>query len=126
MPTKSNNTGSRGGRRPGAGRKPKAVAEKAANGNPGGRRLTILDIPEMEGAQMPKPDDILSTTQKDGTKLKATEIYEAVWKWLDNLNATAYISPQVIEQYAMCRARWLQCEDILRTEEDAELENAFY
>ena len=64
MPTKSNNTGGRGGRRPGAGRKPKAVAEKAANGNPGGRRLTILDIPEMEGAQMPKPDDILSTTQK--------------------------------------------------------------
>ena len=56
MPTKSNNTGGRGGKRPGAGRKPKGVAEKAANGNPGGRRLTVLDIPEIEGAEIPKPE----------------------------------------------------------------------
>ena len=112
VPTKSNNTGGRGGKRPGAGRKAKGVAEKAASGNPGGRKLTVLDIPEMDGSDMPKPDEILSATQKDGTKLKAAEIYEAVWKWLEKLNATAYVSPQVIEQYAMCRARWLQCEEM--------------
>lgn len=110
VPTKSNNTGGRGGKRPGAGRKAKSVLEKAASGNPGGRKLTVLDIPDMEGSDMPKPDEILSAPQKDGTTLKAAEIYEAVWKWLEKLNATAYISPQVIEQYAMCRARWLQCE----------------
>ena len=34
MPTKSNNTGGRGGARPGAGRKKTAVKEKAENGNP--------------------------------------------------------------------------------------------
>lgn len=101
LPTKSNNIGGQGGKRPGAGRKPKGVAEKAANGNPGGRKLTVLDIPDMEGTDMPKPDEILSATQKDGTKLKAAEIYEAVWHWLEKLNATAYVSPQVIEQYAM-------------------------
>ena len=112
MPTKSNNTGGVGGKRPGAGRKPKAVAEKAANGNPGGRKLTVLDIPDMEGVEMPKPDAILSATQKDGTTLKAAEIYEAVWKWLERLKATAYVSPQIIEQYAMCKARWLQCEQM--------------
>ena len=39
MPTKSNNIGGRGGRRPGAGRKKSAVKEKANNGNPGGRKL---------------------------------------------------------------------------------------
>ena len=115
MPTKSNNTGGRGGKRPGAGRKPKGIAEKTANGNPGGRKITVLDIPDIEGIDMPKPDDILSATQKDGTKLKAAEIYKAVWEWLDKLNATAYISPQVIEQYAMCRARWLQCEEMTNT-----------
>ena len=82
VPTKSNNTGGVGGKRPGAGRKPKGVAEKAANGNPGGRKLTVLDIPDTEGMQMPPPDEILSATQKDGTKLKAAEIYERVWKWL--------------------------------------------
>ena len=44
VPTKSNNTGGRGGARPGAGRKKSAVKEKAENGNPGGRRLTVLEV----------------------------------------------------------------------------------
>ena len=54
MPTKSNNIGGRGGRRPGAGRKKSAVKEKANNGNPGGRKLEVLDIPDVEGVEMPK------------------------------------------------------------------------
>ena len=58
MPTKSNNTGGRGGARPGAGRKKSAVKEKAENGNPGGRRLEVLDIPEVEGVDMPKEEGI--------------------------------------------------------------------
>lgn len=62
--------------------------------------------------EMPKPDEILSAKQKDGTTLKAAEIYERVWKWLDRIKATAYVSPQQIEQYAMCKARWLQCEEM--------------
>ena len=45
MPTKSNNTGGRGGARPGAGRKKTAVREKLENGNPGGQKLEVLDIP---------------------------------------------------------------------------------
>ena len=53
MPTKSNNTGGRGGARPGAGRKKSAVKDKAENGNPGGRKLEVLDIPEVEGVAMP-------------------------------------------------------------------------
>ena len=52
MPTKSNNTGGRGGARPGAGRKKSAVKDKAENGNPGGRKLEVLDIPEVEGVDM--------------------------------------------------------------------------
>ena len=67
MPTKSNNIGGRGGKRPGVRRKKKSVVEKAKNGNPGGRSLTVLDIPEIERAEMPEPHDFLSTTQKDGT-----------------------------------------------------------
>ncbi|MBO6127699.1 MAG: terminase, partial [Pseudobutyrivibrio sp.] len=61
MPTKSNNIGGRGGARPGAGRKKKALADKVATGNPGGRPLVVLDIPDMpepvelEGADMPEP-----------------------------------------------------------------------
>ena len=61
MPTKSNNTGGRGGARPGAGRKKSAVKEKAENGNPGGQSLKALDIPEVEAVDMPKPMLKLST-----------------------------------------------------------------
>lgn len=46
MPTKSNNIGGRGGARLGAGRKKTAASDKAKNGNPGGRKIEILDIPE--------------------------------------------------------------------------------
>lgn len=55
MPTKSNNTGGRGGARPGAGRKKKSLAEKIENGNTGGKKLKILDIPDVNGVEMPKP-----------------------------------------------------------------------
>ena len=69
MPTKSNNTGGRGGARPGAGRKRSAVKDKAENGNPDGRKLEVLDIPELEGAPMPTPHDFLSAEQRDGSVL---------------------------------------------------------
>lgn len=112
MPTKSNNTGGQGGKRPGAGRKKKAVTEKAASGNPGGRKLTVLDIPDVEGTAMPKPKDILSAKQRDGTELRAKAIYEETWQWLDNIGCSSYVSPQTIERYAMCVARWIQCEEM--------------
>jgi hypothetical protein len=112
VPTKSNNTGGRGGARPGAGRKKTAVKEKAENGNPGGRRLEVLDIPEVEGVDMPKPHDFLSAEQRDGDPLQAVEIYEETWKWLQRVGCAAKVSPALIERYAMCSARWIQCEQV--------------
>ena len=112
MPTKSNNTGGAGGKRPGAGRKPKALTEKEANGNPGGRALKIMDIPDVNGVTMPKPHDFLSATQRDGGQLQAKEIYEDTWYWLKGIGCTAVVSPQLLERYAMCAARWIQCEEM--------------
>lgn len=112
MPTKSNNTGGRGGKRPGAGRKKKAVTEKAEAGNPGGRPLMVLDIPELEGAEMPKPHDFLSAEQRDGNALQAKEIYEETWEWLHRIGCSAAVSPQLLERYAMASARWIQCEEM--------------
>ena len=85
MPTKSNNTGGRGGARPGAGRKKSAVKHKAENGNPGGRKLEVLDI---------------------------QEIYTETWQWLKGIGCAAKVSPQLLERYAMCSARWVQCEEM--------------
>ena len=112
MPTKSNNTGGRGGARPGAGRKKTAVKEKAENGNPGGRKLEVLDIPEVEGVEMPKPNDFLSAEQRDGSVLQAQEIYTETWQWLKSIGCAAKVSPQLLERYAMCSARWVQCEEM--------------
>ena len=94
MPTKSNNTGGRGGARPGAGRKKSAVKEKAENGNPGGRRLEVLDIPEVEGVDMPKPHEFLSAEQRDGSTLQAEEIYKETWEWLKKIGCAAKVSLQ--------------------------------
>ncbi|MCC6094478.1 MAG: ATP-dependent Clp protease proteolytic subunit [Eubacterium sp.] len=112
MPTKSNNTGGRGGRRPGAGRKKTAVKEKYENGNPGGRDLTVLDIPDVEGEDMPTPHDFLSAKQHDGSTLEAGDIYRETWEWLDKLGVAKAVSPQLLERYAMCSARWIQCEEM--------------
>ncbi|MCH3955331.1 MAG: P27 family phage terminase small subunit [Eubacterium sp.] len=112
MPTKSNNIGGRGGKRPGAGRKKKAAIEKFENGNPGGRPLEVLDIPDIEGEEMPEPHEFLSDTQHDGSQLAATDIYKETWEWLDGLGVARAVSPSLLERYAMASARWIACEKI--------------
>ena len=73
MPTKSNNIGGRGGARPGAGRKKTAVKKKPTNKDLNGMELETLEIPEVEGVDMPKPHAFLSAEQRDGSALQAEE-----------------------------------------------------
>lgn len=110
MPTKSNNVGGRGGARAGAGRKKKAVIDKITEKS--NQPIEVLDIPEVDGVEMPKPKDILSATQRDGKSFMAKEIYEETWEWLKKIGCYTVVSPQVIERYAMCAARWIQCEQM--------------
>ena len=104
----------RGGARVGAGAKKKPLTEKIADGNPGKRKLTVIDFDntaDLEGQPMPKPSAMLSATQKDGKALVAAEVYEATWNWLAERKCTALVSPQLLERYAMSVARWIQCEE---------------
>lgn len=110
MPTKSNNVGGRGGTRAGAGRKKKAVIDKITEKS--NQPIEVLDIPEVDGVEMPKPKDILSAQQRDGKNFMAKEIYEETWQWLKKIGCHTVVSPQVIERYAMCAARWIQCEQM--------------
>ena len=110
MPTKSNNVGGSGGARAGAGRKKKAVIDKITEKS--NQPIEVLDIPEVDGVEMPKPKDILSATQRDGKNFMAKEIYEETWEWLKKIGCHTVVSPQVIERYAMCAARWIQCEQM--------------
>ena len=107
----------RGGARPGAGRPKKALAEKIAAGNPGGRTLTQIsvpdDLPDLVGADMPKPSEILSAKQRNGKPLGADKIYRDTWLWLKGFRCERLVSPATIEQYAMSVARWIQCEEAI-------------
>ncbi|MBO4278630.1 MAG: P27 family phage terminase small subunit [Spirochaetales bacterium] len=113
MPTKTSNKGGHGGARTGAGRKKSAVKDKAEAGNPGGRKLKVLDLPENDGQMMPKPRAFLSSEQQDQSKLQAVEIYETTWNWLREIGCASKVSTMLIERYAMSCARWIQCEEII-------------
>lgn len=58
-----------------------------------------MDIPEVDGVEMPKPKDILSAQQRDGKNFMAKEIYEETWQWLKKIGCHTVVSPQVIERY---------------------------
>lgn len=105
----------RGGARPGAGRKPKAISEKIASGNPGGRKLTVVDFGEeaesLTGSVMPPVKDYLKARQKDGSVTCAEAIYKETREWLRERKCDQLVTTQQIEQYAMSVARWIQCEE---------------
>lgn len=103
----------RGGARVGSGRKRKPLYEKLEDGNPGKRKLEVLEFthaPDLQGQEMPPPREMLSATEKDGSTLEAAEIYEETWNWLNERDCAHLIMPQLLERYAMSAARWMQCE----------------
>nr|DAI65631.1 MAG TPA: terminase small subunit [Caudoviricetes sp.] len=103
----------RGGARAGSGRKSKSLAEKLDNGNPGGRTLTVMELPDstdLSGAEMPKPKSYMQDKQKNGEDFDAAEIFEETWKWLKERGCEKLVSAQLIRNYAMSISRWIQCE----------------
>lgn len=109
----------RGGPRVGQGRPKKALSEKIESGNPGGRKLQQLDFPEipdfeepeeLAGEEMPPVREFMTEEQRNGEKFYAEEIYHSTWRWLKMLGCEKLVSTELIEQYAMHKARWIQCE----------------
>lgn len=74
------------GPKPGTGGRPrKSLSEKILDGNPGKRNIRVLkNYTDLEGADMPNPKDYLLDAQKDGKAFQAEEIYQSVWKWLND------------------------------------------
>jgi len=101
----------RGGARIGAGKKKKPLAEKILDGS--ADKASVVDFGEalLMGVDMPPPREHLSAKQAGGSELVAADIYRATWKWLDERGCSALIPAQIIEQYAMAAARWVQCEE---------------
>lgn len=102
----------RGGKRIGAGRKPKALNDKVTDGV----EANVINFPagsDMAGVEMPPVKDYLKAEQRNGAALQAETIFQETWEWLKKRNCTAIINPQLVSQYAMSFARWIQCEEAI-------------
>ena len=62
---------------------------------------------------MPAVKDYLKATQKNGKDLCAEDIYIETYKWLKDRSCEMLVNNQLIEQYAMSVARWIQCEEAI-------------
>ena len=115
----------RGGRRVKAGSKPDALADKIMKGAPAKRMelpdftddMTDFDVDdigdgvELEGMDMPSPDDYLSALQKDGKPLGADEIYKETWLWLKERGCERLVNKRLLESYSEAFARYIQCSE---------------
>ena len=79
-----------------AGRKSKALAEKMAAGNPGGRKLKII-----------------KSKQKAVGEFDAEHIYRYIYLYLKDKGCDKLVSKHLVEQYAMSVSRLMQCEEAI-------------
>ena len=122
------NRGNRAGNYTGAGRKPKPLADKIAEGTAKNARVlavpafvpeTPLEADALEGAadltgsDMPPPSEYLSSRQKDGKPLGADLLYAETWDWLKARGCEKFVNPRLIEAYAQAFARFIQCEEAI-------------
>ena len=99
-----------------AGRKSKALAEKMAAGNPGGRKLKIIDLPdgaELEGEDIPEPSSYIKSKQKAVGEFDAEHIYRYIYLYLKEKGCDKLVSKHLVEQYAMSVSRLMQCEEAI-------------
>ena len=110
----------RGGARPGAGRKKKALADKILEGNRGHEKLEKIKIPKLKpsdisGEDMPPPSEYLKKLTKNTNENIAPKIYNETWLWLKSKGCDQLVKKEIIEQYALYIARWVQCEEGVST-----------
>ena len=111
----------RGGRRVNqTGRPKKSVAEKVTNGNPGRRKIEVLDVDDSlepaeikEATDMPSIKEYLSETQRDGKPFEAAGIYKETYEWLRKVKCEKIVNSHLIEQYSVSLARWMQCNEMI-------------
>ena len=132
-----------GGARPGAGRKSKSLSEKILTAGNGHHKITKLKEPEQKdtavptlhmgkteiesvkladseysditGNDMPPISEYLRRMTKNTNENLAPDIYEKTWQWLKARGCEHYIKKELIEQYALYIARWVQCEEGINT-----------
>ena len=91
-----------GGYRTGAGRPKKSATEKALSGNPGKRKIEVVNFDDAQ--------EVPATPAKWLTE-KGKEVYKTVYEWLAQIGCTKGILPCHLEEYAHTKSRWFECEE---------------
>ena len=99
----------RGGARVGAGRKKKPLNEKITEGKANKAKVLKIDA-KLEGADIPPIREYLKAKQKNGIELCAEDVYIKTHEWLQKIGCEMLVNNQLIENYAMSVARYIQCE----------------
>jgi hypothetical protein len=102
----------RGGARPGAGRKPKPLAEKILEGNPGKRPLKVVEFYGIPASGELTPPDFLKIASKETAETYPTAdmVFMQVSEWLKTTGCAHLISPTLIEDFALNRRAYFECE----------------
>lgn len=104
----------RGGHRFNPGGKPrKPLIEKIEDGDLNASVITLPDTVELSGEDMPPVKSYMKANQRDGKPFFAEEIYRDTWNWLKARGVTRVINVQLVEEYAMAVARWIQTEEAI-------------
>ena len=97
----------RGGARPGAGRKPKALKEKLLEGRINSPETHLRfpgDFPsQLSGEDMPPVDDYMRAHQKNGIELRAEEVFRETTEWINSRGCRDLVNPQLV----------IQCEEAI-------------
>ena len=91
------------------GRPAKSLVDKYNAGDP----ANVMELPDPDdliGRDMPRVKDFMKEDQKSGKPLMAEEVFNETWTWLCDRGCEQLVSTQMVEQYAMAVARWIQCE----------------
>ncbi len=99
-----------------ADKKIKAILKEAQESEEALKRKASGELPEVSdlpGADIPSVSEYLTRVQKDGSTLIAKDIFRQTWLWLKDKGCETLVPKQIVEQYALAVARWIQCEDFI-------------
>lgn len=103
---------SRGGFRVGSGRPRKALEEKILDGTIEKDYISEdTQLVEIVEKNMPAVKDYMVRQQASGNVLNSKEELEDIAEWVDRNGCLKYVPHQLLEQYAMNRARWIDLQD---------------
>ena len=101
----------RGGARIGSGKKRKSLDERIQEGTTAKAR--VLNVLETDPEGDAPIKDYLDRQQADGSQLRTREVMKLTKAWIKAMGCEALVPSQLVEQYALAVARWIQCEEYI-------------